>query len=112
MTTRKNWTQGEVDFLFNNPRLTAADAAAVLGRSRRGVLRKKARLREGPKAHRPCGARPGEAHPKAKLTDDLVREMRRLYATGVSHHKLAIQFDVAFSTEWKAVTRRTWKHVT
>lgn len=107
----RGWTQAEVEFLNNNPRMTASQIAVILGRTRRGVLRKKERLKTATRPHRKQGALPGEQHPRAVLTNEKVREMRRLYATGISHHKLAVLFDVAFSTEWKAVTGRTWAHV-
>jgi hypothetical protein len=54
----------------------------------------------------------GEAQGMAKLTEESVREIRRLYATGeYSQRKLAKQFGVAAPTIIRAVRRETWRHV-
>ena len=54
----------------------------------------------------------GSAHYCAKLTEDDVREIRRLYATGkFSHQKLALRFGVNKHTISKMVRRQAWKHV-
>jgi 16S rRNA U516 pseudouridylate synthase RsuA-like enzyme len=54
----------------------------------------------------------GESHCRAKLTEDNVREIRRLYATGeFTLKELAMRFGVHFSGIAKIVTRSTWKHV-
>lgn len=48
----------------------------------------------------------------AKLTEDQVREIRRLYAEGGhSNYSLADQFGVNHATVWQILSRRTWKHV-
>jgi hypothetical protein len=56
--------------------------------------------------------RVGSSKPLAKLTDDLVREARHLWDTGEYEViDLANRYNVSGPTIWKAVTRRTWKHV-
>lgn len=57
-------------------------------------------------------AKPGETNPKAKLTTDLVSEIRRLYeAGGETHRSLAVRFGVAVTTVAFITQRRTWKDV-
>lgn len=56
----------------------------------------------------------GERHPRwqAKLTADLVREMRRLREDhGTSFRGLGAKFGVNEATAYKAVTGRIWRHV-
>lgn len=54
----------------------------------------------------------GEAHPRAQLTVDQVREMRRTYAAGgVKYTDLARQFGVSKSLVGQVVNRTIWKHV-
>ena len=54
----------------------------------------------------------GVANGGAKLTEDDVREIRRLYATGnFTRRELARQFGVSVPTISKIVNRQTWKHV-
>lgn len=54
----------------------------------------------------------GEAFWSAKLTADLVREIRRRYAAGEgSHKKLAAEYGIAQSSLRQVVTRRSWRHV-
>jgi hypothetical protein len=119
------WTKAETEFLIKHfpDRLTAAEVAVILGKSRKGVLRKVDRLRN-PKPNRQgfVGTYPGERHPRAVLTDDLVRQMRKRYAEGVAAKKsprdgtmsimlLANEFNVAHSTAYGVISRRTWKHI-
>lgn len=47
----------------------------------------------------------------AKLTEDVVREIRALAATGVGIRTLARQFGVARMTARRVVMKETWKHV-
>ena len=55
---------------------------------------------------------PGAANGRAKLTEDNVREIRRLYATGqFTQQDLALKFGVAQSVISDIVKRRKWKHV-
>jgi len=54
----------------------------------------------------------GVLHGGAKLTDDKVREIRRLYATGnFTQQELALKFGVAQSVISDIVKRKKWKHV-
>lgn len=53
----------------------------------------------------------GEAHGRAKLTDDNVRFMRARFAEGVSAPALAELFQVSHATAWAAATGRTWRHL-
>ena len=53
----------------------------------------------------------GEAHPKAKLTEDDVREIRRRAAAGEMYKDLAAEFGIARSGVSEMVNRKTWRHV-
>ena len=113
MTT---WTQAEVDFIENNPELSYLGVAEALGRTRGSVRRKVERMRNPELKGTKPGARPGEAHHKAKLTEALVREIRQRYAAGgISMFSLWEEYqdvvDVGLGTFTGALTRRTWKHI-
>ncbi len=54
----------------------------------------------------------GNNYPNAKLSDALVKELRRRHAAGESYRTLAKICSVSFTTIFFAVTGRTWKHVT
>lgn len=54
----------------------------------------------------------GESHYRAKLTEDDVREIRKLYSTKkYSLSYLANLYDVAVGTIYPIVKKKTWKHV-
>ena len=54
----------------------------------------------------------GITHGMAKLTEDDVREIRRLYATGkFLLRDLALQFGVSNATICLIVRRKSWKHI-
>jgi DNA invertase Pin-like site-specific DNA recombinase len=54
----------------------------------------------------------GSTNGQAKLTEDDVREIRRLYATGnFTQRELALEFGIARSAIGKIVRRQAWKHV-
>jgi hypothetical protein len=53
----------------------------------------------------------GIRHPRAKMTDESVMEMRRLYAAGHTTRQLAQEFGLGKSSVWLACTRQTWAHV-
>ena len=57
------------------------------------------------------GAPPGERHPMAKLTVDIVKEMRRLAATGMNAREISEQLGVAKLTTYDAICGNTWKSV-
>lgn len=53
----------------------------------------------------------GEAHPSARLTDEIVKIIRRECARGVSQLALAERFGVRRRTINDVVRRQTWSHV-
>ena len=53
----------------------------------------------------------GERHGQAKLTDEKVREMRRLRASGVSVRTLAEQFGMSVMATYRAVIGVSWSHL-
>jgi hypothetical protein len=57
------------------------------------------------------GKQTGEAHHRAKLTADDVREIRRRMAAGESRASVARAFDTSPANVWGIVIRRYWKHV-
>lgn len=64
------------------------------------------------RGRRSNGGRRGEQIGTARLTDDLVREIRRLYATGAySQHKLARDLGVSRGSVCDVVIGRRWTHV-
>jgi len=58
------------------------------------------------------GAHRGEEHHASVLSEDSVRELRRLRAGGAKLRDLAGQFGGGKRTAYDAVTGRTWGHVT
>ena len=57
---------------------------------------------------------PGEKNPKAKLTEDQVKEIRKLYATKLSEYsqsKLGKRFGVGQDQISSIVRRESWRHV-
>lgn len=57
----------------------------------------------------------GEDNPKAKLTDDLVREIRRRHALGGrgnGYRALSREFGVSHPVVFYVVKRKVWRHVT
>lgn len=57
-----------------------------------------------------CMAR-GERCASAKLTADVVREIRRLYREGIGYDRLARRYGIAKSSVAAVVNLRTWRHV-
>ncbi len=54
----------------------------------------------------------GERHRSAKLTEDLVREIRRRYsAGGISQPALAAEFGIDKAGICRLLNRKNWKHV-
>jgi hypothetical protein len=53
----------------------------------------------------------GENHHSAKLTEDLVREIRKLHQEGVSQNELAQRYNIRPKAINYIVNRKTWKHV-
>lgn len=57
------------------------------------------------------GAPPGEKHPQARLTIDLVKEMRQDAVSGTAIKTIAKKFGVATLTAYDAIVGKTWKTV-
>jgi len=56
--------------------------------------------------------RRGGNHPNAKLTEEKVLEIRRLYQeSNVTQKELGEKFGVANSTIWRIINRFNWEHV-
>ena len=53
----------------------------------------------------------GERNPKAKLTAEDVRYMRRLHAIGVSNKELQKEFNLSKAQTAKILNRTCWVHV-
>lgn len=53
----------------------------------------------------------GEQHGQAKLTEEKVREIRRLAESGISSPKIAAMFGTTRSNVRFIVKRKAWKHV-
>jgi len=60
----------------------------------------------------PEKVRRGKENPAAKLTDDLVREIRKRLAAGAVQRQLAIEYGIGVHAMFCIAQRRTWKHVT
>ena len=58
-------------------------------------------------------SRSGPTHPRpsAKLTEDMVREARRLYASGVSQSEIGRSWGIHSSTISRAVRGERWGHI-
>ena len=63
------------------------------------------------KCHRSYDGAVGEGSPRAKLTDDKVRQLRARRADGVTYRQLAAEFGISDVSAWAAVNGRTWAHV-
>lgn len=53
----------------------------------------------------------GTENPRAAITDDIVREMDALYASGYTQQALADKYGVTQAVVSKALRRDTWSHV-
>jgi hypothetical protein len=53
----------------------------------------------------------GVTHGRAKLTEDDVREIRRLSANGLTRKELAMRFGVSSTNITFVVTRKLWPHI-
>lgn len=54
---------------------------------------------------------PGEKNPSAKLTNEEVLEMRKLFDDGMSPKEIAKEFGVSVMTAFRAATKRSWSHI-
>ena len=53
----------------------------------------------------------GESHPKSKLTNEQVLEIRKLYKQGFSTNVIARNFKVSKWNIDEIVNNRTWTHI-
>lgn len=53
----------------------------------------------------------GIKNPKAKLNDNIVRNIRNDFNSGISQKKISVKYSVPWSTVHNIVTYQTWKHV-
>ena len=53
----------------------------------------------------------GEANPRARLTEDVVRIIRARALTGETQSSLGREFGVKWNTIWLIVHERTWRHI-
>jgi predicted DNA-binding protein YlxM (UPF0122 family) len=53
----------------------------------------------------------GESHPRAKLTSNQVRQIRKLYSQGFSTNVIARNFKVSKWNIEEIVKNRTWTHL-
>jgi hypothetical protein len=53
----------------------------------------------------------GSGHPRAKLTEQQVLQIRDLYSKGVKMKELTVHFAATFSMISSVVTRKNWKHI-
>lgn len=68
--------------------------------------------RQPPRIVRPESVLRGEAVSNAKLTDQIVREIRRRYAAGgISMQHLAREYGVGAMTIHRAIRGHTWRHL-
>jgi transposase-like protein len=83
----------------------------VIYRALRGATYRDAQP-ETPAALRPRERARGSAHGNARLTEEAVREIRQMYATGRhTQCELARRFGVSSGTVSNVVNRRFWAHV-
>lgn len=55
---------------------------------------------------------PGESHPRHKLTEVQVREIRELYAAGAgTTRSLGLRYGVSGICIFNVVNYRTWRHI-
>jgi hypothetical protein len=53
----------------------------------------------------------GERHPSARLTNEIVLEIRRLYIEGVAIAILADRFNISFGHCCGIIKRKYWSHI-
>lgn len=93
-------TRKEIGKRFDVSRMTITD-----------ILNKRTWAHIDPEWESPQSKKKGHSHPNAKLTEDDVREIRKLSAGGLSQRKIATQFSVSRGTIEPILKGRTWKHV-
>jgi len=60
----------------------------------------------------PRGVPRGEAHRNATITEDVVREIRRLHAEGYGYVRIGRAVGLSHAHVQRIVKRRAWAHVT
>lgn len=63
------------------------------------------------RVNRPYELARGESHGMSKLTDEIVTDIRKLHATGISGYRLAKDYNVTKRTIQQIVRRKTWTHL-
>jgi hypothetical protein len=63
------------------------------------------------KCHRYHDGTVGEGNPRAKLTNEKVRQLRARRAEGLTYQQLAAEFGISDVSACAAVNRKTWAHV-
>lgn len=53
----------------------------------------------------------GIKNPKAKLNNNIVRNIRNDFNSGITQKKISVKYNVPWSTVHNIVTYQTWKHV-
>lgn len=53
----------------------------------------------------------GERNPAAKLTEEQVREIRKLKSFGVQYKEISAKYGISIKSAVNIVKRRVWKHV-
>ena len=57
------------------------------------------------------GVMQGSGNPRAVLTDDDVRRLRRLYQQGTTQPELAAKYGISRNHVSNIVTRKNWRHI-
>lgn len=53
----------------------------------------------------------GEKNPKAKLNEEIVKNIRKDFVDGLTQNKISQKYNVPWSTVHNIVTYQTWKHI-
>lgn len=53
----------------------------------------------------------GVKNPKAKLNDEIVKEIRKDFNSGITQKKISVKYNIPWTTVHNIVTYQTWKHV-
>lgn len=53
----------------------------------------------------------GEKNPKAKLNNNIVKNIRKDFVEGLTQNKISKKYNIPWSTVHNIITYQTWKHV-
>jgi hypothetical protein len=53
----------------------------------------------------------GERHPRARLTESDVRDIRTSHANGTNFHELAARYGLKYGSIYNIIRRQSWRHV-